>query len=106
MDDLRAVYSDTQEKTPDHAYHGDVADTLIQSVLNQLNDSRSSAEIVKVFQSMTDPRLTQTLKLSSHSINKIAGIQLSSHNNLLELDLSNNKIAKVEGLDGLKWLMR
>jgi Leucine-rich repeat (LRR) protein len=73
----------------------DVANTLIQSALNYSSDGCSSKY------QFNQPILPPTLCIS-----EIEGIKLSSHHNLLDLDLSNNKITKVDGLEALKCLKR
>ena len=75
----------------------DVANTLIRSALNNSSDESPCSSKYQFIQPILPPTLC---------ISEIEGIKFPSRHNFLDLDLSNNKITKVDGLEALKCLKR
>lgn len=90
-------------QSSDSNREGDVAMALIHSVLcNSLEESSNSAVSQAIQINMAlEKKLPPTL-----FIRDIIRSKLSNHHTLLDLDLSNSKITKVDGLDAMKSLRR
>jgi hypothetical protein len=89
------LYNDEIEMAESDCNRGDdVANTLIRSALNNSSDESPCSSKYQVIQPILPPTLCKS------------EIELSNHHNLLDLDLSNNNITKVDGLEALKCLKR